>query len=764
MSSFIHRGIAIVLCAAGLSVSYSHACGQSFPNAYFVDGREYTILELPESSFFTELSRILGERPKWHYAPGEKPKTQWERMLDADRADLDEALKAHGVDDASRNNLTSKFLELRALMAPPQPEGVPSRPKPDLGDSAESPQPEIDVSPYTEMLTAIPQEFALYVKGAVKFHAGDPASASEAWNAILALPEDQRKYRSTWAAFMLGRVAMRVDLVQAEEHFEHVRELAQNGYRDSLHLASDSMGYVAMFELAAGNYAPAMKLYAEMLAKGPREGQYIGYDSLRTVCSRACGPTIDTSIAADPLCRQIMSAWVMSHPGAPELSAIWNKALADAGVTGVIPDAGNLAWAAYSAGDIPTAQKWIDAAAPDSLYAKWVRSKLLMRDGKIDEAVAILRELAKAFPVSESSFAYDNDYQMQQTSALDAVRADLSVLLLGRGDYINAFDLLVRSQYWTDAAYIAERVLTVDELAEYLAQHAEDKELEKQKQEQWLFSDGERITRYDVIRYVLARRCMRIGKYDEALANFPPKLKPDAEKLVAELKASASPRAMGWSEWASTTIGDWWNGKTTPFIDRTRAEHCFAAAQLVREKGIGLMGTELEPDWYVYRGRIERDGATHHRAFDEEKTPALDRLRRADDGQAILAQANPAFKQVIQASGDEKNRVWDSAPPHNIRYTTRFIAADLMWQCAAQLPKNDALSLRALYWGGTYLKLRDPKAADKFYKAMVMRNWSMPFAQKANKLRWFPKEAPDANSDSTVHQDESASAPKKSVP
>ncbi|MBX7259899.1 MAG: hypothetical protein K1Y02_26330, partial [Candidatus Hydrogenedentes bacterium] len=104
---------------------------------------------------------------------------------------------------------------------------------------------------------------------------------------------------------------------------------------------------------------------------------------------------------------------------------------------------------------------------------------------------------------------------------------------------------------------------------------------------------------------------------------------------------------------------------------------------------------------------------------------------------------DPAFKQAIQATDDEKKRVWDSVPSPNKRFHYRYTAADLMWQCAAQLPKNDPLSLRALYWGGTYLKLRDPEAADRFYKAMVMRNWSMPFAQQANKLHWFPIEEPD---------------------
>ena len=65
-----------------------------------------------------------------------------------------------------------------------------------------------------------------------------------------------------------------------------------------------------------------------------------------------------------------------------------------------------------------------------------------------------------------------------------------------------------------------------------------------------------------------------------------------------------------------------------------------------------------------------------------------------------------------------------------------------MWRSAALLPDNSPLGAQALYLGGSYIKDRDPQFADKFYKALVWRNWELPYAQKANELRWFPKEPP----------------------
>ncbi|NIO39120.1 MAG: hypothetical protein GTO41_02305, partial [Burkholderiales bacterium] len=43
------------------------------------------------------------------------------------------------------------------------------------------------------------------------------------------------------------------------------------------------------------------------------------------------------------------------------------------------------------------------------------------------------------------------------------MRGELGVVRLSRGEYAEALGLL-QNQFWADAAYIAERILTVDEL------------------------------------------------------------------------------------------------------------------------------------------------------------------------------------------------------------------------------------------------------------------------------------------------------------
>ena len=46
-----------------------------------------------------------------------------------------------------------------------------------------------------------------------------------------------------------------------------------------------------------------------------------------------------------------------------------------------------------------------------------------------------------------------------------------------------------------------------------------------------------------------------------------------------------------------------------------------------------------------------------------------------------------------------------------------------------------------LWQAGTWLKSRDPKAADRFYKALVRRCGTTRLGQEADRLRWFPKTA-----------------------
>jgi LysM repeat protein len=55
------------------------------------------------------------------------------------------------------------------------------------------------------------------------------------------------------------------------------------------------------------------------------------------------------------------------------------------------------------------------------------------------------------------------------------------------------------------------------------------------------------------------------------------------------------------------------------------------------------------------------------------------------------------------------------------------------------MPDNSDETARVLCIGGSWLKNRDPEAADLFYKALVRRNRKTALGMEAERIRWFPK-------------------------
>jgi hypothetical protein len=147
-----------------------------------------------------------------------------------------------------------------------------------------------------------------------------------------------------------------------------------------------------------------------------------------------------------------------------------------------------------------------------------------------------------------------------------------------------------------------------------------------------------------------------------------------------------------------------------------------------------LVGTELEPDWRVWDGVFSLSGASGYR-LSESPEEVYFEVNGPELPEALMA--------AISASEDEKRRAAINVPNPDQRFHYRWKAADLMWECAYYLPNDNVETMRALWQGGVWIKNRDPQSADRFYKALVWRNWNMPYAQRADKLRWFPVEPPE---------------------
>ena len=525
----------------------------------------------------------------------------------------------------------------------------------------------------------LPGEFADYFAGAVALRKPkkEEAEARQAWEQLLARPAAERKYKSTWAAYMLGTLWEKEDPDKAVEYCQMTRDFAKRGLADSIGLATAAFGLEGRVELRRGHFKRALELYLQQYAAGDGSALL----SLRSAAREAVTTGGDelAVIAAAPNERAVVTAYLIcgEHDGerfatsgsvATSSTARWLKAVEAAGVKDV-DSAERLALAAYQEGEFELAQRWIKRAH-NTPVAQWLQAKLYLRAGKVAPAAALFAQLADRLPVVPESEATNSTefadslhiptggryaHELDNSAARVRVMAELGVLKLSRGEFAQALDALLRSAFWQDAAYVAERVLTTDELKTYVDQNWPMGEVTTnaapiEDSSPTLMPHGY----WGEIRYLLARRLTRELRSREAREYFPTKLQASFDELVVALNA-------GWNE-------------SSPAAQRAQA--LFVAAKIARTNGMELLGTELAPDWHINDGN-----------FDEGLTWQI----RATN--SLAAVASVASEEEIQRASRPQ------ADPEE-RFHYRYQAAFLAWEAAKLMPDNADETARVLCTAG----------------------------------------------------------------
>ena len=186
------------------------------------------------------------------------------------------------------------------------------------------------------------------------------------------------------------------------------------------------------------------------------------------------------------------------------------------------------------------------------------------------------------------------------------------------------------------------------------------------------------------IRYTLARRLLREGQWAKARHYFPEDLRPVFNAYVAAIQ----------------------RGYNAKFSDTERARGFWDAALIVRSDGDALF--------------LAAAGPTYISGGEWEDNP-IQKLR---------------FSENI-ATAEERSRV-ESRDISRFVNDRRFRAAMLAQNAASLLPNNDERTARILCSAGVWLRYRDPKTADAFYKAVVIRCPNTAIGQHCQDLRWFP--------------------------
>jgi hypothetical protein len=611
-----NRKAAVVAFVAGLGTTIAIACGPDFPWQLLSD-RAATLKATPANSFSYQVTRLAGP-------PG----------------DTLRAVEARAFWD--NDEIVAQRASVEVKGPPGEPELIRRMREADNGGQA------------MEIGRALPPAIRLYTAGAVDFNADDWPSAERRFKAVLDLPESDGAARVVWAAYMLGRVARaQDDVAAAAAAFQLTRTLATGGKPDPLGLAVASFGEEAGIHLenASESYkarqwdaythelSRAVALYAEQAARKSESGaaslrvivdQLLNdHDRLRIAVRAA---NVHRLVSAYVLWRPLDEAWTTYLPdgavpgfsdGNDSLLAILAEAFERPGFDAA-SDVDNLAAVAYRTGRFELAQRF--AAHGTGPMAAWVNAKLAIQRGDFPEAARFYADAVRATVAAPEELDEVNR---------GLLTGESGVVAMARGDYIEALNLMLpivsRYSYWGDVAYIAERVLTVDELKDFVDAHvpATERKPKSRDYSDWYPRHGSAAAD---LRDLLARRLMRDRRYEEATTYF-------AERETGD-KAVAYAQALRRAETA-------WRK-----VDRARG--WYEAAVLARQDGMELMGYEAAPDFHAMAGGY-------------------------DEGLGLTALGNSFV------TTDERDRFATTQPPIQ-RFHYRYLAADLARHAADLLP------------------------------------------------------------------------------
>jgi hypothetical protein len=616
------RGLGVILVAALLAAPFVprvlRACGPYFP-LDLLPTRENAVLEAPPRMSVTD-----GLAP----TPGEKLPVE-----EGDNETRRTEVELAGLSDADK----ARVAAMRALKN---------------GDAAYA---------AGEGLTPIVRD---YTAGAVSYHNRQLNKAREYFTRVLTHEVDvadrAREVRVVWARYMLGNVAwLQGDTEGAAADWAATRGLVRSGYTDPLGLAVASFGDEGRLWLKAGSLAKAVALYAKQASYGSERGRA----SLLIVAEQALGDQalLDEGLG-DLAARRLILRYLYANSYDSKAFERVLAAFEKHRVTQA-EGAGLLAAKAYGIGRFELAGKL--AVYESTPMTAWITGKLALRSGNRDAALRSFAEAVRGLA---------ND-----PAARGRVRAESGVLRVSAGDFAQAAELFYAAavdrwgdrsgwtDYWADLAYLAERVLTVDELlplVDRIAPTPSKAELEK------LGEYGESPAAQ--LRKLTARRLMRAGRHEEALRYF------DTDDKLRAL-------AKEYGDALATAHGGGWQSSGK------RAKAWFAAAVTARRDGMQLLGFELAPDYAVYDGMFE------------------------------------GVARIVPAPA-EQYRVEASKPSVDSRFHYRLTAVDHALASAEAVPHRSQAFAAILCRATSWIIDREPERAAKVYERYVKEGPLVPWA------------------------------------
>ena len=525
------------------------------------------------------------------------------------------------------------------------------------------------------VLKALPQEFSIYLRGAVAYRTGKTEVAREHWKAILTLPEAEREQRSIWSAWMLARTSTISNKDEAMKWYNEVKLLKNAGFPDSLEVTSHD--WTAHFSEKSGDYLTALDIYIKEGEKGITDPIETN-NNIRHVLYQA-----DTHLKNDPKAQlkflQLLAenqerSIAYSHAVRREHSILhtWVKVLQTSERANIDIELGICASIAHNLNDQETLTLCLNSMQNPTIESLWLNAQLATLNGELKEASKLYQSAVEL--IQSKGYMIDNNFFH--------LYSEYASVELGRKNYAKALDLFITAdEHSSDAAYIAETLLSPTEMLVY-------------------YRESEIAQQSEFIKNLLKRKLMRNDYFKDAkpfvleseLTNY--QLYCYAYRTAIDPKVSVNMRVEAFQEAAKI------------------AKNHHSSELFHLENG-------CRP--FV---RIHDAGVSVHEKYD------------FSDSYKKLYAENTSYTPPM--TEDEISRIkkhYIRISPVNT--TTRHVA-ELYYRAAMLLPKGDKQAAK-LFWKAGDLTRTDSQVADKYYQALIKRCFNTELAQACDQIRWFIK-------------------------
>ncbi len=524
----------LVLAAFGCGVAAPlplFACGPFFPPSYFDNGKYYREYSFELRPNITAELALIGR----HYYPewaGRQLRHNTVKTAQAHRLDFFSAAQAAGLSAEAAEAPWQRYQAFAADCVARCQAGTP----PAIPDDA-----------------GVFLEFYLYTLGRGEFMARPDNLSPEAWERLLALEPTQRHYRSSWVKFM--QVLAQPDYNSTDAALTDFRRTLDAGFADTAGLEESVIRQLVRRDPYAGfrYYPVALTALAPDEAFLAELRHDFGFWSSPQMPKKR--PRVFADLLLDRVGREILTVCqpelALLHPLPPEAQT-------------AILTADRQAWRLFHAGNFDAARKLLLQAPETSLIRLYLEARFARMDGDYETSARALRRFLEIYRERGN---IPEGFQCDAATLPELVAGELGSVRVLRRDFQEALYGFLLGNSWLDAAVVAERLLTVEELVTFVEAHPD-------------------IRFAASLRHLLARRLMRHHRPGQAEPYFPEPYQLDCRRY-REL-----------SEYA--------NNPTHSRDDRALA--LYHLARLMFACGMELSGTELEPDNFINEGHYPWSG------------------------------------------------------------------------------------------------------------------------------------------------------------